>query len=614
MRRLFLISAMALLTLSIGAVMVSAQDTAPTTCSTFINQALSALSNNCGDLSRNTACYGFNNLTATFMQPLAPDAFAHPNDRVNLADLQSITTAPLDPAISQWGIAVLKAQANLPDALPGQAVTFLLLGDVTLKTGVETGSDQKPMQAVYFTTGIGQTKCSDAPDPSLIIQGPKDITVNLRVNGADIKFGSTLLFQSDENSTMYCGVLDGHAVVGQDGQIIPAGFGARVPLDNTLNTSGDWGGNQPLPDQQTTALQALKDLPNGVLNYIPDVPTPQEVALMGSLDQSYITTLDPQELRSVIRLMMADGITPEIASTWSDATLQKYIADHADAVRSPPPKKRPSRRIAKGHPMRLELISHVPQTLVYQTPILFLHGAWHGAWCWEEYFLPYFAQQGFATHAMSLRGHGQSQGKIRGSTIADYVTDLVEVVQALPAPPVIVGHSLGGFIVQKYLEHYDAPAVVLVAPAPNNSGWPFTWRMLQRDPLAMLRAVLTLSCYPLVNTIERTHMAFFSPNLPREQLERYFKQIQDESFRAYLDYLMLSLPNTAAIQARATPMLIIGAANDMIFSPEQEAALAQLYSADLTMLPDTAHDIMLDANWQTAADRIIGWWKERNIP
>lgn len=332
MRRLFFICTLVLLMLAIGVVMVSAQATTPTTCSTFVNQALTDLSANCGDLSRNTACYGYNDLTATFMQPLAPDAFTHPNDRVGLADLQSITTSPLDPTLSQWGIAVLKAQADLPDALPGQAVTFLLLGDVHLKTGVEQGSDQKPMQAIYFTTGIGQTKCSDAPAPSLIIQGPKDITVSLRVNGADIKFGSTLLFQSADNNSMDCGVLDGHAVVGKAGQIIPAGFVANVPLDQNLNTDGSWSSNEPLPDQQTTALQALKDLPSGVLDYTPDVPTPPEVALMGSLDQSFITTLDPQVLRSLIRVMMADGITPEIAATWSDATLQQYITDHADQL------------------------------------------------------------------------------------------------------------------------------------------------------------------------------------------------------------------------------------------------------------------------------------------
>ncbi|MFN8449917.1 MAG: alpha/beta fold hydrolase [Anaerolineae bacterium] len=46
----------------------------------------------------------------------------------------------------------------------------------------------------------------------------------------------------------------------------------------------------------------------------------------------------------------------------------------------------------------------------------------------------------------------------------DYVTDLVEVVRSLPQPPVIVAHSLGGFIAQKYLENYDAPAVAASRP------------------------------------------------------------------------------------------------------------------------------------------------------
>lgn len=32
-------------------------------------------------------------------------------------------------------------------------------------------------------------------------------------------------------------------------------------------------------------------------------------------------------------------------------------------------------------------------------PIVFVHGAWHGAWCWEEHFVDYFAQHGYAIHA-----------------------------------------------------------------------------------------------------------------------------------------------------------------------------------------------------------------------
>jgi pimeloyl-ACP methyl ester carboxylesterase len=63
--------------------------------------------------------------------------------------------------------------------------------------------------------------------------------------------------------------------------------------------------------------------------------------------------------------------------------------------------------------MRLEVVSHLPESPSHQTPLLFLHGEWHGAWCWEDYFLPYFAEKGFSTHAMSLRAHGMSEGRKR---------------------------------------------------------------------------------------------------------------------------------------------------------------------------------------------------------
>ena len=227
----------------------------------------------------------------------------------------------------------MKAQANLPDALPGQAVTFLLLGDVSVTTGVETGSDLKPMQAVYFTTGIGDTKCSDAPASSLIIQGPKDITVNLRVNGAEIELGSTALFRSEANNTMSCGVIDGAALVGGS-QVIPAGFTARVPLDQQLNTNGDWGGNQALPDQDAAALQILRDVPDGVLNYTPDVPTPAEVNLLAALDARLVSALDSDILRDMVRLLLAAGATPEMVAEWDVPALRNYLANHADRLAS----------------------------------------------------------------------------------------------------------------------------------------------------------------------------------------------------------------------------------------------------------------------------------------
>lgn len=265
--------------------------------------------------------------------------------------------------------------------------------------------------------------------------------------------------------------------------------------------------------------------------------------------------------------------------------------------------------------MKLEVVSHIPDTPVHRTPILFLHGEWHGAWCWEDFFLPYFAEHGFSAHAMSLRGHGLSEGRkeLRWVSMEDYVTDLVEVVRSLPQSPVIVGHSLGGFIVQKYLEDYDAPAVVLLAPAPAQGGWNFTRRIMRAMPGAFARSSLTFSPYALINTVERAHAVFFSSGMPRDQVERHFARIQEDSFRAYLDFLLFALADTRRIRARGTPMLILGGADDRIFPSAELEALGRLYAAVVTILPDTAHDIMLEASWQTAADRIIDWLGEKGI-
>ena len=56
----------------------------------------------------------------------------------------------------------------------------------------------------------------------------------------------------------------------------------------------------------------------------------------------------------------------------------------------------------------LEVIDKGSSSESHPTPLLFVHGAWHGAWCWDEYFLDFFAYRGYRALAVSLRGHGNS--------------------------------------------------------------------------------------------------------------------------------------------------------------------------------------------------------------
>ena len=116
----------------------------------------------------------------------------------------------------------------------------------------------------------------------------------------------------------------------------------------------------------------------------------------------------------------------------------------------------------------LEVIDKGTVTDSHPAPLLFVHGAWHAAWCWDEHFLDFFANEGFRAAAVSLRGHGASTSSkpFSSATFADHVDDVQSAVDTLGAEPVLVGHSLGGLVVQKYLENHDAPAAVLMAPHP----------------------------------------------------------------------------------------------------------------------------------------------------
>ena len=79
----------------------------------------------------------------------------------------------------------------------------------------------------------------------------------------------------------------------------------------------------------------------------------------------------------------------------------------------------------------LEVLCRMPAGEARPTPLLFVHGAYTAAWCWDENFLPWFAEQGYAAYAVSLSGHGASRGRpyLDSFSIADYVADVAEVLQ-----------------------------------------------------------------------------------------------------------------------------------------------------------------------------------------
>jgi pimeloyl-ACP methyl ester carboxylesterase len=260
--------------------------------------------------------------------------------------------------------------------------------------------------------------------------------------------------------------------------------------------------------------------------------------------------------------------------------------------------------------MKLEIIERTPQGETRSAPLLFIHGMWHGAWCWDETFLPFFAERGYRSVALSLRGHGNSEGSIRGSNIADYVSDVEQVVQRLGTQPVLVGHSMGGFITQKYLEKHRAPAGVLLASNPHSGLWHSTWLVFKHNPMSLIKAFAQTRLYPAVETLEKARWALFSDDLPMDELKKYHAKMCDESFRAYIDLMGLNLAHPKRVRS---PLLVLGAEKDTVIPPGDVHKTARAYGINAEIFPNMAHDMMLEKNWRSVAERILSWLKEKGI-
>ena len=262
--------------------------------------------------------------------------------------------------------------------------------------------------------------------------------------------------------------------------------------------------------------------------------------------------------------------------------------------------------------MNLEIISDKPKKVSHKYPILFIHGAWHGAWCWKKYFMPYFAENGYESYALSFRGHGQSEkpSHFKWMRINDYVEDVDQIVRTLPEKPVLIGHSMGGLVVQKYLEEHSATAAILLAPVPVKGVLRTTLRILCRHPLAFLKTNLTWSLYPIIGNPKLAREAFFSLDIPIEIMKEYFDLMQDESYLAFLDMMIFKLPKPKNV---STDLLILGAEEDTIFYPDEINETAEAYDTKAEFFENMAHDMMLEDNWQTVADRIFVWLGKKGI-
>lgn len=262
----------------------------------------------------------------------------------------------------------------------------------------------------------------------------------------------------------------------------------------------------------------------------------------------------------------------------------------------------------------LELLWCPETAQAKRTPLLFVHGAHVGAWCWEEHFLPWFAARGFPAYAVSLRGHGRSGGRERLDRfgLADYARDLGAVVAAIGRAPVIVGHSMGGMVAQKFLgiaAEGDCAAAVFACPVPSFGLLPATFSLAWTRP-ALFAGIQRMAAGGGASPQVLAEAMFAGP-MEQGRLAGIHRRMQPESQRALMDMSGWGLPQLWNLQR--VPMLCLGAERDILIPASSVQASARMLGAEYRELQGLGHAVMLETRWEAAARPILEWLEARSF-
>ena len=269
----------------------------------------------------------------------------------------------------------------------------------------------------------------------------------------------------------------------------------------------------------------------------------------------------------------------------------------------------------------IERITYTPKNRKHETPILFAHGMWHGAWCWESW-QKLFAEWGWESVAYSLPGHAKSllQRPLWLCTLDYYLAFIRDEVNRLPrnpaqnqrGKPILMGHSMGGALTQWYLKYIgdDLPAAVLVAPWTSHNMMPQSMALTAKlDPLGVLLVMLKWHAGPTVRNPKVAARALITDDaiLSPEELHA---RLDIESALVLMQH---NPPLWYPAKNPKTPILLLAGDKDAVVPFDGLKRSAAYYHADFIHVPEAGHNLMMEKSYKDTAQQINNWLVTCNL-
>jgi alpha-beta hydrolase superfamily lysophospholipase len=254
-------------------------------------------------------------------------------------------------------------------------------------------------------------------------------------------------------------------------------------------------------------------------------------------------------------------------------------------------------------------------------PLMLIHGAWLSARSWEN-FAGYFEQRGFAVSAPEWpRKHGDVEElraeaeELKGLGISEIVDHYEEQVRGLTEPPVLIGHSFGGLIVELLLDRGLGQAGVAISPAPPKGILVLPFSSLKAAAPALAHpskwhGIVTLTpeefTYAFVNT--------FSPEDAAAAYERYAVPETGQIFyEAGFANFRMNPPSEVDFKNNSrAPLLVVGAEKDKTVPASLARKQYDKYQrsaarTDYLEFEGRPHLLMAAEGWEEVAMSIDGW-------
>jgi pimeloyl-ACP methyl ester carboxylesterase len=259
--------------------------------------------------------------------------------------------------------------------------------------------------------------------------------------------------------------------------------------------------------------------------------------------------------------------------------------------------------------------------------IVLIHGLWMTPLSFELW-AHHYSERGYSVYAPSWPGMERDIRALRRAPetcaelgIGHIVGHYERFVLGLDEPPILIGHGLGGLVVQALLAHGLGTCGVAVASAPIKGIWtlPFTkmWMVTPQllDPRAH-RDWITLSP-------EQFHHGFMGNATPLEALSMYQRQVVPGPRRVLrqLQFANLNPFADSAINVRRNnraPLLMIAGSQDQVAPPAMVKANVRAYRNSLATTEyrefrGRTHCLIAQRGWQEVADYAIDWVRDQEL-